>query len=182
MPLPRRINIDNNCYFITTKTFENKLIFSDKWAKDLFIEVVDECRKKYQFPFNGYAIMPDHVHLLIIPKEGYKISNIIQKVKSIFAGKYKSRVAASLARGERISASKTVAYAEINKYGYPVWQKSFYDHLIRNKLDFEEKLNYIHKNCLKHGLVDDIENWAYSSWHNYNCDHKKLIEIDFIEW
>ncbi len=67
-----------------------------------------------------------------------------------------------------------------NEYGQVI-QRRFWDHAIRNEKDFIEKLDYMHKNPLNHGLVDDVEDWPYSSWHNYNCKHKPLIEIDAID-
>ncbi|OGY45056.1 MAG: hypothetical protein A3J62_01985 [Candidatus Buchananbacteria bacterium RIFCSPHIGHO2_02_FULL_38_8] len=46
----------------------------------------------------------------------------------------------------------------------PVWQKSFYDHAIRNKQDFIEKLNYIHNNPLKHNITNDLNQYLWSSY------------------
>lgn len=62
-----------------------------------------------------------------------------------------------------------------------VIQRRFWDHVIRNDKDFEEKINYIHYNPVKHDLVQDVEEWPYSSWHNYYCKHPTLIDIDFID-
>ncbi len=131
----------NQIYFVTTKTCNNNKIFDNDWACELFIKNLKECKKKYEFKLYGYVVMPDHVHLLIEPAKSFNISQVIQKIKSIFAKEFKKelkyRVAASLARGA-MAESKTFRYADVVEPGKPIWQKSFYDHIIdfkRNELE-----------------------------------------------
>jgi putative transposase len=45
-----------------------------------------------------------------------------------------------------------------------VWQRRFWDHIIRNDHDFEIHLHYIHYNPVKHGFVFNPEDWPYSSY------------------
>ena len=59
-----------------------------------------------------------------------------------------------------------------------LWQKRFYDHIIRNEQDFHEKLNYINYNAVKHGLVKYPTQWKYSSFHNYEFNNHSAIRID----
>jgi putative transposase len=50
------------------------------------------------------------------------------------------------------------------KHGYnAVWQKRYYEHTIRNIKDYEEKQHYIYNNPIKHGYVNNIQEWKYSS-------------------
>jgi REP element-mobilizing transposase RayT len=80
--------------------------------------------------------MPDHFHALIMPKQGYNISSVVQKVKSLFA--YNMR------KGS-------------------VWQKSFYDFIIYSEEKCREKLNYIHANPVRKGIVKDPRDYEFSS-------------------
>ena len=48
---------------------------------------------------------------------------------------------------------------------YPVWQKRFFEHTIRNEKDFESKLAYMLHNPIKHGLVQKQDEWKYSSFY-----------------
>ena len=51
------------------------------------------------------------------------------------------------------------------KEGYkPIWQKKYYEHTIRDQKDFEEKVNYIYSNPIKHGYVKNIKDWKHSSY------------------
>ncbi|MFX8685038.1 hypothetical protein ABTM63_19825, partial [Acinetobacter baumannii] len=48
-----------------------------------------------------------------------------------------------------------------------VWQRRFWEHVIRSDQDFERHVDYIHYNPVKHGLVLAPKHWAYSSFHRY---------------
>ena len=55
-----------------------------------------------------------------------------------------------------------------SKAGYkPIWQKKYYEHAIRDDKDFELRFNYIHFNPVKHGYVEKVKNWQFSSFHCY---------------
>ena len=61
-----------------------------------------------------------------------------------------------------------------------IWQRRFWDHVIRNDMDLEEKLNYINNNAVKHGLVSDPVEYKYSSARNYYLSDDSVIKIDRI--
>ena len=48
-----------------------------------------------------------------------------------------------------------------------IWQKRFWEHQIRDEKDLQRHINYIHYNPVKHGLVKDIDNWPWSTYHKY---------------
>ncbi len=49
----------------------------------------------------------------------------------------------------------------------PIWQKKYYEHAIRDDKDFKLRFNYIHFNPVKHGYVEKVKNWQFSSFHHY---------------
>jgi putative transposase len=57
--------------------------------------------------------------------------------------------------------------SRINKGEATVWQRQFYKHTIREKRDLESHVEYIHYNPVKHGLVDRVSEWKWSSFHRY---------------
>ena len=48
-----------------------------------------------------------------------------------------------------------------------IWQAPFWEHQIRNDLDYEKHCDYIHWNPVKHGLVDRVEDWPFSSFDRF---------------
>ncbi|MCI0454978.1 MAG: transposase [Candidatus Dadabacteria bacterium] len=135
-----RYNIENHVYFVTSKTKNNKPIFLNPANADLFIQTLFECRNRYRFLLLGFVVMPDHFHALIMPKHGYYISSVVQKIKSLFAYRM---------RGLGIKGS--------------IWQKSFYDFVVYSEEKCREKLDYIHANPVRKGIVNDPMDYRFSS-------------------
>jgi putative transposase len=50
---------------------------------------------------------------------------------------------------------------------YALWQRRFWEHAIRNQIDFERHVDYVHFNPVKHRLVRRVGEWPYSSFHRY---------------
>lgn len=65
---------------------------------------------------------------------------------------------------ERRTASRT------SKGERGIWQRRYWEHLIRDENDFERHVDYIHYNPVKHGYVRQASEWSYSSVHRYIKD------------
>ena len=152
-----RIKIENGCYFVTVNALYKRKIFKDDKIKKLYLTSLNHCRHKFHFCLLGYVIMEDHLHLLIIPPNGRTISDVMHHVNGVFASCYNKNE---------------------GKLG-KVIQRKFWEHVIRNDKDFGEKLNYIHNNPIRAGLVKMAEDYAFSSFRNYYGE-SSLIGIDMI--
>jgi putative transposase len=155
-----RFNIENYCHFVTSKTYCNSKIFSKDEAADLFIQTIFEVKEKLNFLLLAFVIMPDHIHLMLVPDKRNTISDVMRHIKGCFARKYNQ-----VSRGINSSDYGVLDHRAGNSSlpGSKVWQKSFYDHVIRNKMEFVERLNYIYYNPVKVALVDKPEDYKYSS-------------------
>jgi putative transposase len=136
----KRYDIENHVYFVTAKTLNNKPIFLNHVYAELFVKNLFHCRERYGFLLLGFVLMPDHFHALIMPKKCFTISSVVQKIKSLFA--YKLR--------------------DLGVKG-TIWQKSFYDLGIYSEEKCRQKLDYIHANPVRKGLVDDPVDDRFSS-------------------
>ncbi|VXC82786.1 conserved hypothetical protein [Pseudomonas sp. 8Z] len=58
-----------------------------------------------------------------------------------------------------------------------IWQRRFWEHLIRDEQDYRNHLDYIHLNPVKHGLVARVQDWPFSSFHHYV--RQGLLPIDW---
>ena len=79
--------------------------------------------------------------MVIDPREG-DLSDIIKRLKLAFAYRYR---------------------ASLGKYREKVWQRRFWDHIMRDQEDLNRHIDYIHYNPVKHGLESDPFRWQYSS-------------------
>jgi len=169
-----RFNIENYCHFVTSKTYRNARIFSNEHAVKLLIQTIFEVKAKLNFLLIAFVVMPDHMHLMIVPDKRNTISDVMRHIKGRFARRYNllSRGINSPDygihdhRAGNLSSSYKHDTHRAGNLSLPdskVWQESFYDHVIRNKMEFVERLNYIYYNPVKAKLVDKPEDYKYSS-------------------
>ena len=126
---------------------DNEELFTRRNRRELFldhrlaqatIECLIELRQTMAFNLYCYCLMPDHFHALIGPGECHKsLGEILGAFKSLSTRRY------------------------WRWYGGRLWQRQFFDHIIRNDQDFEETVIYIQNNPVRKGLVVDPEAWPY---------------------
>jgi len=73
----------------------------------------------------------------------------------------KSSFSRGLARNERISQSRSA------KGERGIWQRRYWEHTIRDDVDFARHVDYVHINPVKHGLVNRVRDWPPSSFHRH---------------
>lgn len=115
---------------------------------------------KQEMPFNiiGAVVLPDHIHFLwTLPPKDINYSKRIGRLKVIFTKMLRGKNA--LPTNVSISRQK---HRESN-----IWQRRFWEHTIKDELELEIYLNYIHYNPVKHGLVSCPHLWLYSSFHSW---------------
>ncbi len=110
-------------------------------------------RERYPFRTLAYCILPDHLHAIWrLPVDDADFGLRWGIVKRAFSR--------DLAPGTR-SASK------IAKRDKGIWQRRFWEHQIRDDVDLQHHLDYIHFNPVKHGWVRRVADWPHSSFHRY---------------
>lgn len=113
-------------------------------------------RTQHSVPFelNALVVLPDHVHLMMTLPEG---DDNCAKGISCLKGQFSSQ----LQKSEFINESR------VNKGERGIWQRRFWEHRIRDELDYQRHMDYIHYNPVKHGHVLKVSDWAYSTFHRY---------------
>jgi putative transposase len=131
--------IDGSIYFVTFCAKETILVESEQ---SIVLEHIKEGDGKF---YDCYAVlvMPDHVHLLLQPKDGMTLSRIMHGIKGVSAHKINQHR---------------------NTQGV-IWQKESYDRIVRDGKEFDEKLNYMYNNPLKKGLTEEPEKYV-GWWYN----------------
>jgi putative transposase len=98
------------------------------------------------------VILPDHLHCIWNLSEGDDdFSTRWRQVKMAF-----SRL---LPKTEHRSKSR------VNKRG--IWQRRFWERAIRDEVDYQRHVDYIHYNPVKHGYVARVLDWRYSAFHRF---------------
>ena len=126
-------------YFVTIVVTERRKIFLDSRVAKTTLDCLLALRQELRFNLYSYCLMPDHFHALIGTGESNKS---LGKV----CGAFKSL--------------STRAYWRW--YEGKLWQRQFFDHIIRNEEDFYETREYIELNPVRKGLVKRPEEWPYT--------------------
>lgn len=157
MPKYRRYFDLGKCYFLTLVTKERESVFSEPDAIHLFEDSLEYCRNRYAFIKHAFVFLSDHIHLILEITGDFTPADLIRCLKRRFLICVKC---GSVVRPLRGSPNPTIGL--IQKYG-TIWQKRYYDHVIRDDQDFVRHVEYIHYNPVKHGLVTNPFDWEYSS-------------------
>ena len=120
---------------------------------DLLRSAFAKVKTKQPFHIDAIVIMPDHLHMLIQLPEGdcnYPVR--VQRIKAEFTRSIKSL---------------GVFLQSARKGQYKLWQSRYWEHTIRDDRDWQNHVDYIHFNPVKHSLVTRVADWPYSSFHRF---------------
>jgi len=156
----KRIFLDGYSYYITIVTYERNPILIDNIS--LLRESFRYAKSLFAFEVNEIVVLPDHIHMIINISSAKDYPKIISSIKRYFSKNCESKYY------QHIKQSKSREMAGYN----PIWQKRFYEHTIRDEKDYLEKVEYIQSNPVKHGYVETINDWKYSSLHYRNKNTK----------
>ena len=168
---------EEHFFFITTTVVKFIPIFSNPKFCDILISNIKHYREKYKFSVIGYVIMPSHFHWIgqVNPEFG-RISDIMRDIKKFTAWQIFDIIENE---NEKVFLNTFMNEAMLLKdQAKKLWMKRFDDEVIRDQKMFWTKLNYIHNNPVKAGLVKRAEDYNYSSARNYVFNDHSILEVD----
>jgi putative transposase len=154
MPNFRRAYVAGGTWFFTVNLLQrtnNSLLIQEI---ELLRKVVKKIRQRYPFYINAWVVLPEHMHAIWTLPEGD--SNFSLRWRLI-----KSGFSTGLPKTESLSQVREDA----GERG--IWQRNYWEHLIKNEFDYQRHFDYVHVNPLKHGLVKRVIDWPYSTFHRY---------------
>lgn len=153
MPNYRRAWVPGGTYFFTVAVAER--------STSLLVDRIDDLRAAFRaahaarpFVIDAVVILPDHLHCLWSLPEGdadYPVR--WAHIKAAFS--------------RRIPKEEWRRPSKIVKRERGLWQRRYWEHLVRDDDDFRNHLDYIHFNPVKHGLVSSPADWPYSSFDRF---------------
>lgn len=135
--------------------------------RDLFLDVLEQVRAKYDFVVAGYVVMPEHFHLLIGEPRVKKLFTAMQVLKQ--------RVSLQCRGTKKKSGDQVGLWEEAIPPAF--WQPRYYDFNVFTQRKYVEKLRYIHRNPVKRGLVQSPELWRWSSYRDYFLGETGKVKI-----
>lgn len=150
---------ENAAYFVTTATKDRVPLFRDQRLCRILLVTIEYHKTVFDYAIYGYCLMPDHLHAILRPKGDFNLSFIMKMIKGSFARKIN----------------------KLNGKEGSLWQRRFYDEMIRNERQLLAQLEYMHQNPVSDGLAKTAGDYPFSSFAQY---HKRtdpgnqLLQID----
>ena len=125
---------------------------------------INKVKHRHPFILDALVVLPDHLHLMItLPEDDNDFSTRLMLIKSGFSRQ--------IPKTEKIKPSRE------SKRERGIWQRRYWEHLIRDEADFERHVDYIHYNPVKHGYAERAVDWEFSTIHSFI--EKGLLTTDW---
>ena len=124
-------------YFITCSTYKKEQYFLDRRPVHVILNVMRETGLTYGFTEHIYCFMPDHLHMLLEGKQDSKLKDYMKNFKQNSAFSFKK------------------------EYNRILWQRGFYERVLRREEALDNVALYILNNPVRAGIVDDFRKYPY---------------------
>jgi putative transposase len=141
MAVPRRHVKIPGTYFVTSRTWEGRRLFVTEPMCLVFVETLIRYRQQGVYGLHAFVLMPDHFHILLTPSETHTLERAVQLIKG--------------------GSAHTIGV--VRHLQFPVWQRGFSDHRIRDAGDYASHIRYVEQNPVRKKLVEDPCNYRWSS-------------------
>jgi REP element-mobilizing transposase RayT len=139
-----RIWVDSPIYFVTTCTHHRRAVLAQPDIAEILIDEWTAAHDRHGWAVGRYVIMPDHVHFFCRAEyESKTLSEFTRAWKS-----WSSRRVHDILRPRSTTSATT-----------PLWQREFFDHMLRSSENYTEKWNYVVENPVRAGLVTRADDW-----------------------
>ena len=150
----QRVYVPGACYFFTVNLARRR---GNDWLVRyvaILREAVAVTRRHHPFAIHAMVVLPDHLHALWqLPDDDPDFSKRWRLIKARFA--------------RAVPEPATPNRSRMRRGERPVWQRRFWEHVIRDARDWHMHMDYIHYNPVKHGYVERAIDWPYSSFHHH---------------
>lgn len=165
-------------HFITATVVDWIDVFTRKTYRDTVIECLDYCIEHKAMVLYGYVIMSNHLHLIVQSSDG-KLSDLIRDFKKFIAAKIleKIQIEPESRREWMLGRFKLATESHSRNKNYQFWQYGNHPEEIYTNKFMWSKLDYIHLNPVRAGIVEKASQYIYSSASNYVYD-TGLLKIE----
>lgn len=147
-PRLQTVFADAPVYFITCCTYRRRALLATSPVHAALLAFSTRAYAEYNVAVGRYALMPDHLHLFVSGDRAFQLGRWLGLLKQVL-GKAVVRAAPT----------------------DPLWERGFFDHLLRSHESYDQKWNYVHENPVRAELVATAEDWPYAG---------EIIRIDRI--
>ena len=147
----RRAWHEGGTYFFTLNLLQRR-------NNDLLVRHIDDLRSvvkkvknKHAFIIHGWVVLPEHLHCVIeLPSNDADFATRLRLIKSGFS--------------KSVPKTEFLSDVRIKRGERGIWQRRYWEHLIKNEADYQAHMDYVHINPVKHGLAKQVKDWPFSTF------------------
>ena len=174
-PMPKNLKRHygrGDLHFLTFSCYRRLPLLNSIRSRNKCLNALERIRERYKFRLIGYVVMPEHVHLLISEPPNSTPSVVLKALKQSVSRDLRKRKPRRSATQLSLPFSKDAA--PLPRF----WQPRFYDFNVWSEKKLKEKLEYMHNNPAKRGLVRNPAAWLWGSFLFDQTSEAGLVQID----
>ena len=171
-------------HFITFSVVQWADVFTRSEYADIVVESLQFCQQEKGLNVHAWCIMPNHLHLTLSGKEPNRLSDILRDFKKFTSVKIVNAIEENKKesrRGWLLWLFRVAGKENSRNKEYQFWQQDNHPVECSTHSILQSRLNYLHENPVRAGLVWHEEDYRYSSGIDYYTTRKGLIKIDRLD-
>jgi REP element-mobilizing transposase RayT len=157
-------------------------VFSRQQYRDIVIESFKYCQQSKGLHLHAYVIMSNHIHLVVSVDEGFSISAFVRDCKKFTAKRIFEDIETNNIESRRewmLHQFKYYASRHTRNERYQLWEHDNHFIELSSPAFTQQKIDYIHNNPVRAGLVYRAEDYVYSSASNY-AGIDQIVDVDCL--
>ncbi len=151
---------DGNTFFFTVVTHQRQPILCLEENRKALKSIINEVRARYPFTPEAWVLLPDHLHCIWKLPEG---DSDYSKRWGLIKKEFTKHCRSGFARQN--NGTEKSGTARPTRRDGNIWQKRFWERMIRDEKDYAAHCDYIHYNPVKHGWAQSPKDWPYSTFY-----------------
>ena len=178
-----KVHDQDRPYFITFAVEEWVDAFTRQQYKNIIIDSLRFCQQKKGLILYGWCLMTNHIHLIVGRRGEDNIEDIVRDFKKYTSVHICRAIESNMMesrKGWMLSIFRSAAANSKKHQKYKFWQNEYHPvELFSNEI-MNQKLEYVHDNPVKEGIVELPEDYLYSSARDYS-GRRGLLEVEFMD-
>lgn len=182
MPNSYRIFTDKNyAYFVTWTVVDWLPLFAQPAYRQIVLDSLSYIRLNKCTQLNAFVVMSSHIHAILWPDDGINLSDVTRDFKR-FTSREISKAAKQRSADEfmRVFENSRLANRAQDISQYQVWQEGSHPEAIFTEKFAKQKIDYIHLNPVRAGMVKTADEWPYSSARAYLLGEETCPPTDLL--
>jgi putative transposase len=171
----KRCDIEGDAHHLTFSCFRCLPLFSRELSRLWMCDAIELGRQRGLYDLWAYVIMPEHVHMVLLPHPDVTMSRILTTVKQSVS----KRAIIWLGQNARRFLKQLQDIQPNGKRSHRFWRRGGgYDRTLRTMADIYENIEYVHNNPVRRGLAKSAIDWSWSSCRAWESGDNTPIAID----